>query len=165
MGPFFWCFWQNFYWRALAPWTPLCSEKFQVVCLHPGIIIFVKCSISNAWYTCLDNCPVVFKVTLCYELQTHSDFWHIPNSVYLGMCRYILYAHSALLRHIYIYWSIIKNIPTYSVIVSKHIVWPLHIHNVAIFWALAYLGPDRYSQPYEILTRHIQNPVIVQNLV
>ena len=36
----------------------------------------------------------------------------------------------------------------------------LHIHNLAIFWALAYLEPEAYLKPCEMLMRHIQNPAI-----
>ena len=35
-----------------------------------------------------------------------------------------------------------------------------YIHNLAIFWALAYLEPEAYLKSCEALTRHIQNPVI-----
>ena len=146
----FLCFWRNVYWSALVPCNLLCPEIFLVARLHSGIILFAKCSISYVWqcfeYVCLDNCPVICTLTLCYVLhQTHSESWHIPNSIYSGTCKHIQ-AYSSLLRHI------------------SHPVQTSHIHNLAIFWALAYLEPEAYSKPCEILTRHIQNLTIVRRV-
>ena len=46
--------------------------------------------------TCV--CSVICTVTLCYvKQQTHSGFWHIPYSVFSGICWYIK-SYSALLR-------------------------------------------------------------------
>ena len=39
-----------------------------------------------------------------------------------------------------------------------------HIHNLAIFRALAYLELEAYSKPFETLTRNIQNPGIVRTV-
>ena len=105
--------------------------------------------------TCV--CSVICTVTLCYvKQQTHSGFWHIPYSVFSGICWYIK-SYSALLRHIHAYWDIIK---VYSDLfrLIQHPVEPLHIDNLVIFCALAYLEPDSYLNLCERLTRHIQNP-------
>ena len=77
-GLSFLCFWQNVYWSALAlrnlPWP----EKFLVVCLHSGIILFYKKLhleyLTVFWIRlCLESCSVTCTVTLCYVLhQTHS---------------------------------------------------------------------------------------------
>ena len=68
-------------------------------------------------------------------------------------------AYSALLRLNHAYWDIIK---AYSGLFRHilHPVWLFHIHNFAIFWALAYLAPETYLTLCETLTRHIQNPTI-----
>ena len=98
-------------------------------------------------------------MTLCYvQHQTHSEFWHIQHSVFSGICRHI-HSRSALLRHIHWYSNIIN---TYSGLFShiQHPVQPSHIHNLAIFWALAYLESKAYLKPCELLTRNIQNPAI-----
>ena len=67
-----------------------------------------------------------------------------------------------LLRHIQAYSGILSTLPS------------LHIHNLAIFWAVAYLEPEAYLKPCKTLTKYIQNPAIghysaifrhIQNLV
>ena len=89
-----------------------------------------------------------------------------------GICRYIQ-SYSSLLRHIHTSWEIIKACSGLFRHI-QHQVSPSHIHNLAIFWALAYLQPEAYFKPCETLTSHIQNPVIghysailrhIQNLV
>ena len=107
-------------------------------------------------FLCLGNWSVICTVTLCYVLhQIHSEFWYNQRSVFSGRYRHIQ-SYSALLRHIHAYWDIIK---AYSEL-FRHIQRPeySHIHNLAIFWALAYLEPDAYLKLCETLTRHIQNP-------
>ena len=75
---------------------------------------------------CLNNYAVIFTVTLCYVLhqnvlhQTYSEFWHIQNSVYLGICR-IIQAYSTLLKHIHAYWNIFE---AYSCLL-RHIQHPM----------------------------------------
>ena len=102
---FFLCFWRNFYLSALV--------------LQPLLpFFFAKRSILNIWqcseYVCLDNCPVIFRVTLCYVLhQTHSEFGHIYYSVLFQVCAVIfnhiqcyygIFTHTELfLRHIQAY--------------------------------------------------------------
>ena len=75
----------------------------------------------------------------------------------------VIKTSSCILRH---YQSIFRHI--------QHLVQPLHIHNLAIFWALAYLELNACLKPCETLTRYIQNPVLghysailrhIQNLV
>ena len=135
----FLCFWRNVYWSALVPCNLLCPEIFLVARLHSGIILFAKCSISYVWqcfeYVCLDNCPVICTLTLCYVLhQIHSESWHIPNSAYSGTCKHIQ-AYSSLLRHI------------------SHPVQTSHIHNLAIFrtrgiFKTLWNFDQAYSEPY-----------------
>ena len=84
---FFLCFWRNVYRSALVPRNLSYPEKFLVMRLHSGIILFAKRSILNLWqcseYVCLDHCSVICTVNLCYALhQTHSECWHIQNTVY-----------------------------------------------------------------------------------
>ena len=70
----------------------------------------LKCLTIFWIHPCLDNCSVVFTVTVTpryVQHQTNSKFWHIENSVYLGICRQIQ-AYSALLTHIHAYWDIIR---------------------------------------------------------
>ena len=81
---------------------------------------------------CDSVCWVICIVMLC----TASGTFRILR--YTGIFK----AHSGLFRHI------------------QHSVQPSHIHNLAIFWALAYLEPEAYLKPCETLTRHIQNPII-----
>ena len=44
----------------------------------------------------------------------------------------------------------------------QNLVWPSHIHNLAIVLALACLEPEACSKHFETLTRHIQKPDIEQ---
>ena len=46
----------------------------------------------------------------------------------------------------------------------QHPVQPMHIHNLAIFQAMANLKPEVYSKPCEALTRRIQNSAIVRTV-
>ena len=89
--------------------------------------------------------------------QTHSKFWCIQLS---GIFRYIQ-VYSALSRGIKIYWGIINE---YSSLFRyiQHPVEPSHIHNLAIFQALAHLESEAYSKPCETFIKHIQNPAIVR---
>ena len=91
--------------------------------------------------------PDTFKILACSELC---------------LFRYIQ-AYSALLRHINAYWGIIKECPCFFRHI-QHTVWPLHIHNLSIFWALPYLESQAYSKFCETLIRHIQNPAIVRRV-
>ena len=65
----------------------------------------------------------------------------MPQSSYLGIFRHK--AYSGLFRHI------------------QHPLQSSNIHNLAIFWGLAYLEREVYLKPCETLTtRDIQNPAI-----
>ena len=73
-------------------------------------------------------------------------------------------AYSLIFRH----QAIVRLIQLYSVPCVTR------CHNLAIFWALAYLELEAYFKPSETLTRHFQNPTIthysavfrhIQNLV
>ena len=60
---------------------------------------------------CLGNCSAIGTTTLWYVLhQTHSEFWHIQNSIYSGIFRHIQ-GYLKLLRHIHVHWGTVK---TYS---------------------------------------------------
>ena len=92
-------------------------------------------------------------------------FRHTQNSgifsflFFSGMFQHIQ-SYLALLRHIHTYW----DIKAYSDL-FRHIQQPVyswHIHNLAIFWAMAYLEQETYLKPCVTLTRHIQN--LVQGL-
>ena len=87
-------------------------------------------------------------MTFWYVLhETHSEFCDIQHSVFSDLCWHIQ-SYSALLRHIHTYWDTIK---AYSGLL-KHIQYPVqpsHIHNLAIFWSLAYLEPEAYLKPCE----------------
>ena len=102
--------------KCLSKWpsssNPPTPEKFLVAHLHSSVILFAKRSILNIWqcseYVCFDNCSVICTVSLCNVLpQVRSEFWHIHQSVYSGICRHIQ-SYSALLRHIHAYWHNIK---------------------------------------------------------
>ena len=122
---------------------------------------------------CFDNCLVICTVTLCYVLhQTYSELWHIQHWYFLGICWHIQ-LYLAVLKHNHAPWDINK---AYSGLFRhiEHPVEPSHIHNLAIFWALAYLELEAYLKHCETLTKHIQNPAIghysdifrdIQNLV
>ena len=95
---FFWCFWRNLFWNALVPqisapfpWKVSgCAPAFR----HYSFckMIHLKC-LTVFWIRlCIDNCSVICTMTLCYVL---------------GIYRHIQ-PYSALLRHIYAYWDIIK---------------------------------------------------------
>ena len=52
---------------------------------------------------------------------THTEFWHIWNSVYSSIFRHFQ-ACSALLRHIEIYWGIIKVYSGFTEVYSEPLV-------------------------------------------
>ena len=75
-----------------------------------------------------------------------------------GICWHIQ-SYSVLLRHIHTYWDIIK--PHSGLFRHiQHPVYTPHIPSLALFWVLAYLEPETYLKPCEMLNRHIQNPAI-----
>ena len=89
-----------------------------------------------------------------FKILVHSavffpqgTYWHIQS-------------YSVLLRHIHAYLDIFKaNSGSFRHI--QHPALPYHIHNLVILWALAYLEPKACLKPCEILTSHIQNPLLV----
>ena len=84
------------------------------------------------------NCPLIFKHTCSFS--KHSIlFSRLTN----------------LLIDWLIDWLTVRLTEAYS---APYVT--LHIHNLAIFWALAYLEPEAYLKPCEMLMRHIQNPAI-----
>ena len=107
----------------------------------------LKCLTIFWIHPCLDNCSVVFTVTVTpryVQHQTNSKFWHIENSVYLGICRQIQ-AYSALLTHIHAYWEIIRAHSSLFIIFStqgnSYVLTQLcHI------LPLAFLKPEAYSK-------------------
>ena len=162
-------FWRNFYRSALVTqnfpynesfWLHACTQALFFVRKHSSYKV-----LTVFWILlCLDNCSVICTVTLCYLLhQTLSEFYFILNSIYSGISR-DTQGYLAFLRHIHTYWDIVK---AYSGLFShiQHPLWHLHIHNLAIFWALGYLEPEAYSKPSETLNRHIQNPAVVRTVI
>ena len=155
-----------------------CPEKFLVVDLYSGIILFEKHSILNDFqcpeYVCLDNCSGICTVTLCYVLhQTHWEFWHIRLSVsfsYLpaySVIFSVIEVYSCILRH---YSGIHSFIQAYSV----PCVTPCIFTNFPYSVLIAYSEPEPYLKPCERLAKHIQNPAIghysaifshIQNLI
>ena len=79
-------------------------------------------SLTVSWIRlCLDNCSVICAVTLCYVLhQTHSEFWHIQNSIYSYILRQIQ-GYSVCLRLSHACWG---NAKAYSGLL-RHIQHPL----------------------------------------
>ena len=63
----------------------------------------------------------------------------------------IIKAYSRTLRPVKTYLGLFRHI--------QHPLPPLHIYNLAIFRALAFLQPEGYSKPCEILTRHVHKHV------
>ena len=125
--------------------------KFQ----KPSPRLALKYSVLNVWQcsesVCFDNCLVICTVTLCYVLhQTYSELWHIQHWYFLGICWHIQ-SYLAVLKHNHASWDINK---AYSGLFRhiEHPVEPSHIHNLAIFWALAYLELDAYLKHCETLT-------------
>ena len=101
--------------KPILPW--------KIPCWGPALrhYPFLKNDENLKWLTvsqirlCLDNCSVTCTATSCYVLHhTYSEFWHIQNSVYSDIMRYIQ-AYSALLRYIHAYWGILRH---YSDILS-----------------------------------------------
>ena len=103
----------DLYWSALIPQTSPhpCPEKFLVVHLHSGIIIFAKHStlikcLTVFWMClCLNKCSVICTVTLCYVLhQKHLYCVKVLEYSVLCFSMYIqsfsiIEAYSLMLRH------------------------------------------------------------------
>ena len=139
---------KNFWFRTCTSALLFSQKKFHFKCLTMFSIRL-----------CLDNCSLICTVTFCYVLhRTHSEFYHIQHSAFSGLCWHIQ-SYSALLRHIHAYWD---SINAYSGLLRdiQPLMKPSHIHNLAIFWALAYLKLEAYLKSCETLTKHIHNPVI-----
>ena len=97
-----------------GPWfhKPSPYVLFLVAQLHSGIIVFfTKRSILNVWqcseYFCLNNCSVIWAVTLCYVLHQPSHMmslsiiktggvfktlWNVDQT-YLEPCHRALFSH------------------------------------------------------------------------
>ena len=74
-------------------------------------------------------------------------FFQVYASIFNHIQRYKAYL--CVLRH---YQGTFRSIPGYSAPCVT-----LHIHNLAIFWALAYLELEAYLKPRETLTSHTKN--------
>ena len=101
-------------------------------------------------------CGASFLLFLTECLSKCPTSTNPPPSIYASIFNHI----QSLLRHSY---GDIRHIQAYS-----------SIHNLVIFWALAYLDLEAYWKPCETLIRYIQNPAMghysaifrhVQNLV
>ena len=89
---------------------------------------------------------------------------NIQNSGILTILFFQVYA--SIFNHTQRYWGIFTHIgnliKAYSGLLRciQHHVLPSHIHNLAIFWALAYLELEAHLKPCETLTWHIQKLAI-----
>ena len=110
--------------------------------------ICLKC-LTVFWIClCLHNCLLICTVTLCYVLhQTHSEYWHIQNSIYSGIFKRIQ-EYLALLRHFHSDGGIVKtNSGLFRYI--QHSLLLLYINNLALFRVLAYLEQEAISKVCE----------------
>ena len=136
-GPFFLVFLTKCLWNYPSCKKNLpCPEKFMFACMHSGIITFAKRFILNVWqcfeyvsvsiaFLCLLS--ILNSNLMCYVLlQKHSEFWHIPNPVYSGICWHIQ-AFSALLRHIRAYSGIFITLCNPCVFTTLPYSEPRHI--------------------------------------
>ena len=135
-------------------------EKFLVAYLHEGIVLLAEYSILNVWQSTSVSIAAHWFVQWPYAM-----YWirYIQNSgMFSTVClllfffRYML-AHSVVFSDIKAYSRNRDIIKAYLGLFRhiQHPVQPSHIHNLAIFWALAYLEPEAYLKPCEMLTRHI----------
>ena len=76
------------------------------------------------------NCPLIFKHTCSFS--KHSILFSRLTNLLID---WLIDSQA--------YWGIFST-----------------LCNLAIFWALAYLEPEAYLKPCEMLMRHIQNPAI-----
>ena len=89
---------------------------------------------------------------------------HIYNPGELCLSSYRqTYSSISTLRHIHIYWGIIK---AYSRLFRhiQHSLQPSHIRILSVFRTLAYLELEAYSKHSETLKRHLQNSTIVKTV-
>ena len=162
-GLIFLCFSQNVYWIALVSQNPPLLP-WNVSDSIPALRHCPFCKTLSWMFDSVLNMPVLITVviciaTLCYVLHwTYSEFWHIQHSVFSGICQHIQ-PYSALLRRIHAYWDIIiSHTQTYSGKLST-LCNPLHIHNLAIFWALWNVDQVYSELCHRALFSHIQNVV------
>ena len=135
-------FWKKNYWSVLVPQNFSYPENFllhactQVLFLQSRA--FKKCLTVSWIYFCVENCSVIYTVTLRYVLhEAHWEFWHIHihKSFYSGIFRRFQ-EYSTLLRHIEAF--------------SRHI----HASS-ASFVTLAYSQPCHILSPGIFTTRSI----------
>ena len=93
---------------------------------RPPILIW------NIWqcseYVCLDDCPVICKVTLCYLLhQAHSEFWHIQHFVFK--------VYPNIFKHTQRYWGILRHIEALRQIQAYSVILR-NLYNPCIFTTL-----------------------------
>ena len=119
-----------------VPYFHETSHALRNLCLFAsGIILFAKDSILNVWL-CFEYISV--SITAQWFVQwPYAKYYtdcikYIQNSVYSVIYGHIQ-AYAALLRHIHIYWSIIKS---YSGLFRhiQHPVYSWHIHNLIKPW-------------------------------
>ena len=99
---------------------------------------------------CLDNCPVIYTVTL----YTASDTFRILADSELCLLKYIQ-TYSSIFS-IHSYWGIFKA----YLGLFRHIQHPLF--TTLLYSEPRHLEPEAYLKPCETLTRHIQNSAIVR---
>ena len=161
-GPFFLVFLTKCLWNYPSCKKNLpCPEKFMFACMHSGIITFAKRFILNVWQ-CFEYVSVSIAF-LCLLSILNSNLMLCTAS---ETFRILAYSKPCVFRDMLAYSSIFSIIEAYSGLFRHihHPVWPLRIHNLAIFRATTYLEPEAYSKPCEILTRHIQNSAIVRTV-
>ena len=123
-------------------------------------MLHLKC-LTVFWIRlCLDNCSVIFTVTLCHVLhQTHSEFWHIQHPAFSDIYRRIQ-SYSALLRHIDDYWDIIKAYSGLFSIFSTSQLWYIlrpSIFRTPYLFITLWNVDQAYSEPcHRALFSHIQ---------
>ena len=123
-------------------------------------MLHLKC-LTVFWIRlCLDNCSVIFTVTLCHVLhQTHSGFWHIQHPAFSDIYRRIQ-SCSALLRHIHDYWDIIKAYSGLFSIFSTSQLWYIlrpSIFRTPYLFITLWNVDQAYSEPcHRALFSHIQ---------
>ena len=137
----------------------LCTASYFIV-EHPGL----KCLAVNWIRFSLNNCSVIYTVTLYYVLQQNSpEFWHTQNSVYWGILRPI-HTYSALLRHIHAYSGIFITLCNSRIFTT--LLYPLPDIFRTLFQTLwnfdqAYSEPCRSQNSsfrhYWAIFRHIKN--------
>ena len=106
LGISFLCFWQYISRSALVQRNLPCPEKFLVVCLHSGIVLFAKCCILDVWQ-CFEYASVSITA---YKFVQWSYSMYIQNS---GLFRNLfIQVYAGIFKNIQHYLGIFTNIET-----------------------------------------------------